>query len=70
MAIGKVKWFNDAKGFGFIQIDGETKDIFVHHTAIKAEGFRSLNEGDQVQLDVVQGPKGLKAENVVRIASA
>ena len=67
MAKGKVKWFNDAKGFGFIQVDGEPQDIFVHHTAIKAEGFRSLSEGEYVELEVVHGPKGLKAENVVRL---
>jgi len=66
MSKGKVKWFNDAKGYGFIQIDGQDKDIFVHHTSIQAEGFRSLNEGEEVEFELVEGPKGLKAENVVR----
>jgi CspA family cold shock protein len=66
MAKGKVKWFNDAKGFGFIQIDGEGKDIFVHHSSIKAEGFRTLAEGEEVEFELTQGPKGPKAENVVR----
>jgi CspA family cold shock protein len=64
---GKVKWFNNAKGFGFIQADGQEKDIFVHHTAIKADGFRTLNQGEEVQFDLIQGPKGLKAENVLRL---
>ena len=66
MAKGKVKWFNDAKGFGFIQADGIEKDIFVHHTSIKADGFRSLNEGEDVEFDLTEGPKGPKAENVMR----
>jgi len=63
MANGIVKWFNDSKGFGFIeQEDGP--DVFVHHSAIVATGFRSLNEGDRVTFDVEQGPKGLAAANV------
>jgi len=66
MAKGKVKWFNDAKGFGFIQVEGIDKDIFVHHTSIKADGFRSLNEGEDVEFELVEGPKGPKAENVLR----
>ena len=70
MAKGKVKWFNDAKGYGFIQIEGENKDIFVHHSSIKVEGFRTLVEGEDVEFELVQGPKGPKAENVVRLASA
>ena len=66
MAQGKVKWFNDAKGFGFIaQNDG--KDVFVHHTAIVAEGFRSLAEGDEVEFEITNGPKGLAATNVRKI---
>ena len=66
MSKGTVKWFNDAKGFGFItQANGP--DLFVHHTAIVAEGFRSLSEGDQVEFDVVNGPKGLQAANVKRV---
>jgi CspA family cold shock protein len=62
---GVVKWFNDAKGFGFIQ--SESGDVFVHHTAIKAEGFRSLAEGQRVEFDLVQGQKGPAAENVAAI---
>jgi CspA family cold shock protein len=63
MAKGTVKWFNDAKGFGFIAQDGG-KDVFVHHTAIMADGFRSLAEGDAVEFEIVDGPKGLQASNV------
>ena len=63
METGTVKWFNDAKGFGFITREGGS-DVFVHHTAIQSEGFRSLAEGDRVQFDVVQGPKGAQAANV------
>ncbi len=66
MAKGTVKWFNDAKGFGFIAQDGG-KDVFVHHTAIIAEGFRSLAEGDNVEFEVVEGPKGLQASNVRKV---
>lgn len=66
MAQGTVKWFNDQKGFGFIsQSSGE--DIFVHHTAIVMDGFRSLTEGSRVEFDVVQGPKGLQASNVRKV---
>ena len=63
---GTVKWFNDAKGFGFITPESGP-DVFVHHTAIVAEGFRSLSEGDKVQFEIVNGPKGLQAANVSRI---
>ena len=66
MAKGTVKWFNDAKGFGFLRIDGQDEDIFVHYSAVQAEGFRSLNEGEAVEFEVIKGPKGMKAENVVR----
>ena len=62
MATGTVKWFNDAKGFGFIAQEGG-KDVFVHHTAITADGFRSLKEGERVEFDIVEGPKGLQAAN-------
>ena len=63
MATGMVKWFNDAMGFGFIVRDNGP-DLFVHHTAIVAEGFRSLAEGQEVEFDVTEGPKGLQATNV------
>ncbi len=66
MAQGKVKWFNDAKGFGFLQQEGGP-DVFVHFTAIEAEGFRSLAEGEMVEFEVKQGPKGLQAANVRKI---
>jgi CspA family cold shock protein len=63
MATGTVKWFNDAKGFGFIAQEGG-EDVFCHHTAIQADGFRTLAEGQRVEFDVKRGPKGLQAENV------
>jgi CspA family cold shock protein len=65
MATGTVKWFNDAKGYGFISQEGG-EDVFVHHTAIQMDGFRTLKEGEKVEFDVVQGPKGLQAANVRR----
>ena len=65
MASGKVKWFNNKKGFGFIAQD-TGQDVFVHHTAITGEGFKTLNEGDAVLFDVVPSDRGLKAENVQR----
>jgi CspA family cold shock protein len=64
MATGTVKWFNDAKGFGFITQDGGGEDVFVHHTAITMDGFRTLAEGQKVQFEVTRGPKGLQAQNV------
>ena len=66
MPVGRVKWFNDQKGYGFIERE-EGSDVFVHYTAIEGSGFRSLNEGDQVQFEVVEGPKGPQAANVVRV---
>ena len=64
MALGTVKWFNDAKGFGFITQDGGGEDVFCHHTAITMDGFRTLQEGQKVEFDVTRGPKGLQAQNV------
>ena len=66
MVEGTVKWFNDAKGFGFIEQDGGA-DVFVHHTAIKADGFKSLQEGSRVQFEIVDGPKGPAADEVTQL---
>jgi cold shock protein len=60
---GRVKWFNDQKGFGFIEVEG-AKDVFVHHSAILGEGFKSLREGDSVEFEIIQGPKGPQAAKV------
>ena len=65
MAEGTVKWFNDSKGFGFIEEEGG-KDVFVHHSEIQGDGFKSLDEGARVTFDIVDGPKGPAAENVVK----
>ena len=65
MAKGNVKWFNDSKGFGFI-VRPDGPDVFVHHTAIVGEGYKSLAEGQEVDFDVLEGPKGLQAANVKR----
>ena len=67
MAKGKVKWFNDQKGYGFITPDDGSKDCFVHHTAIQGEGFKSLSEGQEVEFEVEQGPKGPQATNVRKV---
>jgi len=64
---GAVKWFNDSKGYGFLTRDDGEKDVFVHHSAIQGEGFKSLIEGQRVEFDVVQGQKGPAAENVVKL---
>jgi CspA family cold shock protein len=66
MAEGTVKWFNERKGFGFITQDNGP-DVFVHHESIQGSGFKTLLENDRVRFDTVQGPKGLKAENVVKL---
>ncbi|TQK42797.1 putative cold-shock DNA-binding protein [Streptomyces sp. SLBN-118] len=67
MATGSVKWFNADKGFGFIEQDDGGPDVFVHFSAIQTTGFKQLDEGDKVEYEVTQGPKGPQAENVVRL---
>jgi len=69
MPTGKVKWFNQKKGYGFI-VNDEGGDVFVHHTAISGEGFRTLNEGDSVSFDIEEEEKGPKAANVVRLGDS
>jgi CspA family cold shock protein len=66
MAQGQVKWFNDAKGYGFITQEGG-EDVFVHYSAVQANGFKSLSEGDRVELEVTRSPKGLQAANVRKV---
>jgi len=68
VATGTVKWFNDSKGYGFIQPDDGGKDIFVHHTGIEGSGFKTLTEGAKVEFETRQGQKGLEASNVVAIS--
>jgi cold shock protein len=70
MATGKVKWFNDHKGFGFIACETGGKDIFVHHSVIEGRGFKTLQDGETVEYDVEHGPKGSKATRVRRLVAA
>ncbi len=67
MARGKVKWFNDLKGYGFITSDMDEKDVYVHHSEIKAKGYKTLKVGEKVEFDVAEGPEGLAATNVVLV---
>lgn len=67
MAIGKVKMFNKEKGFGFIIMEGETKDVFFHYSQIMQEGFKTIDEGEEVEFELVEGDKGLQARNVVKL---
>ena len=67
MATGKVKWFNDQKGFGFISADTDAKDVFVHHSVIEGQGFRTLQDGETVEYEAEDGPKGMKATRVKRM---
>ncbi|MFO0579088.1 MAG: cold shock domain-containing protein [Polyangia bacterium] len=69
MTRGKVKWFNDAKGYGFISRD-DGPDVFVHHSAIQADGYRSLTEGQEVEFEIKEGPKGLQADKVRKVDRA
>lgn len=67
MAIGKVKWFDAKKGFGFIVCPEAESDVFVHHSKIEADGYRSLDDGQDVEFNIIEGPKGLSAENVIPV---
>lgn len=68
MPIGLVKWFNDSKGFGFIRTEGSDADIFVHYSAIQGDGFKTLAEGQRVEFELIDGPKGPQAQNVSKVA--
>lgn len=67
MTTGIIKWFNDTKGFGFIEQEDGSGDVFVHYSAITGEGFKTLTEGDKVTFNIVKGPKGLQADNVCKV---
>ena len=67
MARGTVKWFSDQKGYGFITPEDGSKDVFVHHSAVQGEGFKTLREGQQVEFEITQGPKGPQASNVTKL---
>ena len=69
MATGKVKWFNDQKGFGFISSEADNRDVFVHHSVIEGQGFRTLQDGEAVEYEFEEGPKGSKATKVKRVAA-
>ena len=69
MATGTVKWFNDAKGFGFIEPDGGGEDVFAHFSAIQMDGFRTLKQGGKVSFELIQGPKGQLAQNIIPVVS-
>ncbi len=68
MVIGKVKWFNTKKGFGFIRKEDSEQDIFVHYSSITGDGYKALQEGEDVQFELIEGPKGLQAQNVSKMA--
>jgi len=67
MPQGTVKWFNDKKGYGFIMVEGGEKEVFVHHSSIQGEGFKTLKEGEKVEFEITQSPKGEQASNVVSL---
>jgi cold shock protein len=69
MSTGKVKWFNESKGYGFIEPDGGGRDVFVHYSAIQGEGYKTLSEGQPVEFEVIQGEKGPQASNVLKSSS-
>ena len=66
MSTGKVKWFNESKGYGFIEPEGGGRDVFVHYSAIQGEGYKTLSEGQAVEFDIIQGEKGPQASNVLK----
>ncbi len=70
MEIGKVKWFNNAKGYGFVVANGRNEDLFAHYSAIQMDGYRTLKAGQPVQFDIIQGPKGLHAVNIQAVGEA